>query len=81
MPKIFKPPCPFCGERCRIRSSERRDPKLSHLFCICENCGASFCAWLEVYKIKNNPSFEEPKTTPHSNEASENQQPFDLTNH
>lgn len=55
MTMTFKPLCPHCGTRVRIRSVKRITPKFTELYCNCANCGTSWRGAVEVMNIINAP--------------------------
>ena len=55
MSMTFKPLCPHCGIRARVRTCKRITTQFTELYCNCPNCGASWRGSVEVINIINPP--------------------------
>ena len=55
MSMTFKPLCPHCGIRARVRTCKRITTRFTELYCNCPNCGASWRGSVEVINIINPP--------------------------
>lgn len=55
MSMTFKPLCPHCGIRARVRTCKRITTQFTELYCNCPNCGASWRGSVEVINFINPP--------------------------
>jgi hypothetical protein len=55
MSMTFKPLCPHCGIRARVRTCKRITTQFTELYCNCPNCGSSWRGSVEVINFINPP--------------------------
>ena len=56
MANQFKPLCPHCSTRVRVRSCERITNTFTSLYCICPRCGATWGGSVEASHFINPPA-------------------------
>ena len=56
MANQFKPLCPHCSSRVRVRSCERVSNTFTWLYCICPVCGAVWTGSVEASQFVNPPA-------------------------
>lgn len=55
MSNTFKPLCPHCSTRARVRSCERWTNTYTWIYCLCANCGAVWGGAVEALNFVNPP--------------------------